>query len=258
MEVDEKQHGTQNIGLDTLLEIMGNPTRRVILAKLAKVPHSASDLAHSLNISRQAIHSQLKILLENGLIENMDPPDLRGGKYRIRSNISIRIDVSPDYYNVNYSMTNISESETIRLKDIEGHIDYEKIQKPNEKIRFLGEKIKDIAQNIGNLEEKRKHFVHNKECLIVELKNIMKEKFESQFRKEQPNLEKEIFYTLFYDPIKYFKRIDIDNLIDDMFFSDMDLIKRDQHRVSVDHLLRDLSSLMDVFREDEDDWFFDI
>jgi len=42
-----------------------------------------------------------------------------------------------------------------------------------------------------------------------------------------------------------------------MFFSEMGPIRRDQHKVSIRHLLRDLSSLMDVFREDEDDWFFD-
>lgn len=256
--MEDKDQKEQFISLDNLLEILGNPTRRIILAKLAKVPHSASELAHSLNISRQAVHSQLKILAENDLIENMDPPDLRGGKYRIKSNVSVRIDMTPDYYNVNYNMTKINKLEPIQLKDIGYDIDYKKIKNPNEKIKFLGVKMKKIAQDIRTMEEERSELLHNKEGLIVELKNVMKEEYEKQFRKEQPNLEKEIFFTLFYDPMKYFKKINIDSLIDDMFFSDMDLIRRDQHRVSVDHLLRDLSSLMDIFREDEDDWFFDI
>jgi len=86
----------------------------------------------------------------------------------------------------------------------------------------------------------------------------MGQQYEGQLRKGRSILEKEIFYTLFYNPIKYFKRINIDSLLDDMFFSDMDLISRDQHRVSVRHLLRDLSNMMDFLKEDEDNWFFDI
>ena len=73
------------------------------------------------------------------------------------------------------------------------------------------------------------------------------------------NLEKEIFFTLFYNPIKYVKRINIDSLLDDMFFSKMDIVQRDQTRVSIRHMLRNMSSFMDVLREDDDDhWFFDL
>ncbi len=44
-----------------------------------------------------------------------------------------------------------------------------------------------------------------------------------------------------------------------MFFSEMGPIRRDQHKVSIRHLLKDLSKLMDFLREDEEDfWFFDI
>ena len=257
--VIENQENKNNIfNLDTLLEILGNPTRRVILAKLAKVPHGASDLARSLGISRQAVHSQLKILSDNSIIENIDPKP-RGGKYRIMSNFSLRIDFTPDYYNIEYDVATIDEkSEILQLKDIGYNVDYKKIKNPDKKLRFLGEKIKEIEQNIIELEEERSNLLQNKECLIIELKKLIGQQYEGQLREGRSNLEKEIFYTLFYNPIKYFKRINIDSLLDDMFFSDMDLISRDQHRVSVRHLLRDLSNLMDFLKEDEDNWFFDI
>ena len=87
MVMESQENKNKIINLDTLLEILGNPTRRVILAKLAKVPHGASELARSLGISRQAVHSQLKILSDNNIIENIDPKP-RGGKYRIVSNLS--------------------------------------------------------------------------------------------------------------------------------------------------------------------------
>ena len=109
----EVEKGKKTINLDTLLEILGNPTRRVILAKLAKVPHSTSELANELGISRQAVHSQLKILSDDPVniienIESIDSDDKRGGgKYRIKSDISLSIDISPDYYGIKYKISEI-------------------------------------------------------------------------------------------------------------------------------------------------------
>jgi predicted transcriptional regulator len=247
--------------MDNLLEILGNPTRRIILSKLAKVPLGASELAASFGkkISRQAIHSQLKMLSDYGIIESFGD-DPRNIKYRINSNLSFRIDITPDYYNINYNVTKVDElRKDLELKSTGCHIDYQKIKNPEKKLRFLGEKIKEIEQNFRNLENQRNSFLHNKECFIIELKNIIRDQYEEDLKtKEQPNLEKEIFYTLFYDPMKYFNRINIDKLLDDMFFSEMSPIRRDTTKLTIRHLLKDLTSMMDFLREDEDDWFFDI
>ncbi|MFX0001672.1 MAG: ArsR/SmtB family transcription factor [Candidatus Hodarchaeota archaeon] len=261
MELEGQDGGNVFLNIDHLLEILGNSTRRLILSKLAKVPLGASELAASFGrrISRQAIHSQLKMLTDYGIIESFGE-DPRNIKYRINSNLSLRIDITPDYFNINYNVAKIdSNRHNLELKETGYHVDYQKIRSPDKKLRFLGEKIKEIEQHIGNLEKQRNELLRNKECFIIELKNIIRNQYEDSLKtKEQPNLEKEIFYTLFYNPIKYFNRINIDNLLDDMFFSEMGPIRRDQHKVSIRHLLRDLSNLMDVFREDEDDWFFDI
>ncbi len=261
MELEDQEGGDVFLSIDSLFEILGNPTRRMILSKLAKVPLGASELAASFGkkISRQAIHSQLKMLTDYGIIESFGE-DPRSIKYRINSNLSLRIDVTPDYFNINYNIAKINNArDNLEIKDTGCQVDYQKIRSPDKKLRFLAEKIKEIEQSIGGLEQERTVLLHNKECFIIELKNIIKDQYEDDLKtKEQPNLEKEIFYTLFYNPIKYFKRINIDKLLDDMFFSEMGPIRRDQHKVSIRHLLRDLSSLMDVFREDEDNWFFDI
>ena len=261
MELEEQEGGNVSIGIDNLLEILGNPTRRIILSKLAKVPLGASELASSFGkrISRQAIHSQLKMLTDYGIIESYGE-DPRSIKYRIKSNLSLRIDITPDYFNIDYNLVEIDKNRAnLKLKKTGYHIDYQKIKSPDKKLRFLGEKIKEIEHHISNLEKQRNELLQNKECFIIELKNIITNQYEEALKtKEQPNLEKEIFYTLFYNPIKYFNRINIDSLLDDMFFSGMGPIRRDQHKVSIRHLLRDLSNLMDFLREDEDDWFFDI
>ena len=260
MELEEQEGRDDFLSIDNLLEILGNPTRRIILSKLAKVPLGASELAASFGkkISRQAIHSQLKMLSEYRIIESFGE-DPRNIKYRIKSNLSLRIDITPDYYNIDYNVVMIDDyRENLELKETGCHIDYQKIKSPDKKLRFLGNKMKGIELDINELENKRNTLLHNKECFIVELKNLMKEKYEGKLRREQPNLEKEIFYTLFFNPNRYFKRINIDSLLDDMFFSDMDIIRRDVSKVTVRHLLKDLSKMMDFLYEDEDDWFFDI
>lgn len=269
MELEKRGERSNFVSLDNLLEILGNQTRRVVLSKLAKVPHSTSELANELGISRQAIHSQLEILTESNLIEKIGT-EKRGIKYRIKSDISFRIDISPDYYNVEYGTEEINEkSKAIQLKDIGYSTDYGRIKLPNEKIKFLGEKIKAIEDGIRQLEVERSDLLQNKQCFIGELKKIMENQYKAKFRKtieqrqfkakkinESLNLIEEIFYTLFFNPNKY-KRINIDSLIDDLFFSDMDSIERAQSRISIEPLLKDLSTLMDFFKEEENDWFFD-
>ena len=85
----------------------------------------------------------------------------------------------------------------------------------------------------------------------------MRDQYDNDIKKrEQPNLKKEIFYTLFYNPTKYFKKINIDTLLDDMFFSEMGPIRRETNKVSIRYLLRDLSKLMDFMYESEEDFFF--
>jgi predicted transcriptional regulator len=260
MEVSENEKGNKMLNLDTLLEIIGNPTRRIILSKLAKVPLGASELAASFGakISRQAIHTQLKSLEDDGIIESIGS-DPRDKKYRIKSNLSLRIDITPDYYNVQYSLSKIDKKITHHLSEAGYKGDYDKIKKPNQKIRFLGEKIREIEKSIHQLENERSELLHDKQCLIVELKNMMAKKYEQNLIEENPNLEKEIFYTIFYNPMRYSKRINIDNLLDDLFFSKMGDLRRDQHKLSIQYLLNDLSKVMDLFKQDDDDsWFFDI
>ncbi len=261
MVLEEKESTNLKMSLDDLLEIMGNPTRRVILAKLAKVPHSTSELHKALGISRQAVHSQLEILKNFNIIEKIYP-EKRGGKYRIVSNLSLTMDISPDYYNIDYKTTNIKpDSEAMFLKEaIDSNI-YKKIKSPNEKVKFLGERIKNIEDNICELERKRRELLQKKEGIIIELKNLIAKKYKDKLKQEKTtfdNLEKEILYTLFFQPAKFNQKINIDNLLDELFFSDIDRISRATHRSSIEHLLRDLSKAMDFIVSTDEDWFFDI
>ncbi|MBY9006655.1 MAG: helix-turn-helix domain-containing protein [Candidatus Lokiarchaeota archaeon] len=248
----------QRISLDNLLEIIGNPTRRVILSKLSKIPHSTSELSNTLEISRQAVHSQLEILKNHDIIERMNPEE-RGSKYKIKSNLSLRIDITPDYYHIKYEMTSIDPSlEAIFPKNSDI---YDKIKTPNQKMKYLGDNIKEIEQNLYKLELNRRKFLQKKESFIIELKHLMEQQYRDKLRKKKStldNLEMEIFYTLFFNPVKFHSKINIDSLLDELFFSDIDRISRASHRTSIEHLLRDLAKSMDILREVDNNWFFDI
>ena len=260
MEIEKKNKSKQFISLDNLLEILGNPTRRIVLSKLAKVPHSTSELSKILGISRQAVHSQLDILNSNNIIERIGD-EKRGGKYKIKSNLSVRIDISPDYYNIKFSMAQIDDDvKSIDLKDIGCSTKFESIKTPDDKIRYLGLQIRDSEQKLKLLEGERIKLLQNKECFIIELKNIINQTYQKNFLKpksEVENLEREIFYTLFYNPVQFRKRISIDNLIDKLFFSDLDNFTRESKVANVKTLMKDMSSFMDFLWEDDDDWFFD-
>lgn len=258
MEVEKSTSKENMINLDEILEILGNPTRRVILSKLAKVPHSTSELHKALGISRQAVHSQLEILSNYNIIEKIHP-DKRGGRYRIKSTLSVKIDITPDYYGVKYNIEEVKkEIDNYSNKKLDSS-KYEQIKKPNEKLKFLGEKIKSLENNIEDLERERQELLRQKECFIVELKNLIEKDYKENLRKSQSNLEKEIFFTLFFNPQRYIRRaINIDNLLEDLFFSDMDFMDRHRNRASIELMLRDLSKTIDLLTEKDESWFFDL
>ncbi|MGV9171863.1 MAG: ArsR/SmtB family transcription factor [Promethearchaeia archaeon] len=267
----EKEELREIIDLDNLLELLGNSTRRIILSKIAKVPHSTSELAHELDISRQAVHSQLDILKNNNLIEKVKPKKKRGGKYKIKNNISVTIDITPDYFNIDYKIAGQEDIEKFtRLKDITCKEEYEKSITPNQKMKFLGEQIKKIEDRVQKLERERKKLLLQKECFIKELKTILDERYKEQLMKnieqrqskkkfitESLNLGREIFISIFSNAERY-HRFKVDHLLDELFFNNMDSVKRQQNKISIEPLLKDLSGILDILREDEDFWFIDL
>lgn len=272
MEIEDDRPDQQLIGLDSLLEILGNPTRRSILSKLSKVPHTGPEIADDLGISRQAIHSQLKLLTDSGLIEG-PPEGSRGGTFRIRSNISVRIEITPQYYNIKFT-TNpaFNDSNATEFQDMNCSIDYSKIKTVDDKIKFLGDQILKIENDISHLDQERKEFLIRKQCILQEIRKLMQGQYKKNLEKRLKvrytqikdkslndlfNLSEEIVFTMFYNPQRYRNRVDINKLLDDLFFSDMDSYQRDQRFGSIRSLLTDMSSLMGFLREDDEDWFFD-
>jgi predicted transcriptional regulator len=256
--VEANEQNEIKLDLDNVLELLGNSTRRAILSKLAKVPHSTSELHKALGITRQAVHSQLQILKENNIIEKIDP-EQRGGKYRIKANLSISLNISPDYYNINYDMVEIEpKSGKMFLSEGEASKNYMG-KSPSDKIKFLGEKIMGIEEQLSRLDSHRKELLQSKESFIIQLKNLMRKKFKDKLSPKETrmdNLELEIFYTMFFELSRFRQKINIDHLLDEIFFTNLDRISRATHRTSIEELLRELSNTIDVLKRIDNDYYF--
>ena len=100
-----------DIDLDTLLAIIGNPTRRQILRKLVKEDHYPLQLSKELSISQQAIMKHLRVLEEADLVKSMFRKSDSGPPrkfYVATQSLTIVIDMSPEQF-----------SEDLRFHDME-------------------------------------------------------------------------------------------------------------------------------------------
>jgi len=92
----------EEIDLDTLLAIIGNPTRRQILRKLVKEDHYPLQLSKELSISQQAIMKHLKVLEDAELVKSMFRKSDAGPPrkfYVATRSLTIVIDMSPEQFN---------------------------------------------------------------------------------------------------------------------------------------------------------------
>jgi len=92
----------EEIDLDTLLAIIGNPTRRQILRKLVKEDHYPLQLSKELSIRQQAIMKHLKVLEDAELVKSMFRKSDAGPPrkfYVATRSLTIVIDMSPEQFN---------------------------------------------------------------------------------------------------------------------------------------------------------------
>ncbi len=244
--------------LNEFLELIGNDTRRAILNKISKVPLSVSELAEMLKISRQAVHSQMELLKNFGLVEEFEMPEKRGKAYKIKDNISLSINISPNYFSIKHNLSKEEkEIDIIEQQTIEICSDLDSFKSESEKIQFLGREIQELDKQLNVLDQDRNEIILRKECLLRQAKDFLYKQYEEKLTLEFRNQGKEILSTFFFNPEKFFGRFDIDNLINEMFFSGGP-IQRRTNKSTVEGLLDDMAKMLDFLRKDKDDfWFFE-
>jgi ArsR family transcriptional regulator len=90
--------------MDQVLEIVGNGTRRKILAILSEEPCYISEISKKLDVTQPAILKQLSILEKAGLIDSFwrkSPLGAARKYYRICDSLGIEIAINPKGFTVN-------------------------------------------------------------------------------------------------------------------------------------------------------------
>ncbi len=152
----------EQIDLDTLLAIIGNPTRRSILRKLVKEDHYPLQLSKELSISQQSIMKHLQVLEEAELVKSIFRKSDSGPPrkfYVATQSLTIVIDMSPEQF-----------SEDLRFHEIEQVI--------------KGEADSQTLRNAENLRVKLTEFMGMIATVNKELGAIAKERDELLARKE--------------------------------------------------------------------------
>ena len=90
------------VDFDEALAILENPTRRQILRRLVKEPHSPLQLSELLDVSQQAVVKHLRVLEESGFVDSERVPSEKGGPpkkmYTVNQSFSLRLDLGPDLF----------------------------------------------------------------------------------------------------------------------------------------------------------------
>ncbi|MBI5000841.1 MAG: helix-turn-helix domain-containing protein [Euryarchaeota archaeon] len=150
--------------LDDLLEIIENPTRRMILREIVRERRYPLQLSHDLNISQQAVMKHLRVLKEKNLVKVVTEKSDAGGPprkcYTATQMFSITIDVGPSLFN-----------EAVRLfkemdEDI-AHMEERALGRshPVETIRHALSELGEIEGEMRAIEERRAELLRRKEGL---------------------------------------------------------------------------------------------
>ncbi len=148
-----------NIDLDTLLAIIGNPTRRQILRKLVKEDHYPLQLSKELSISQQAIMKHLRVLEEADLVKSMFRKSDTGPPrkfYVATQSLTIVIDMSPEQF-----------SEDLRFHDIEQVIKAGTDTEALRNAENLRVKLAEFMASVASINEQLDAMARNRDELLA-------------------------------------------------------------------------------------------
>ncbi len=153
--------------LDSLLVVIGNPTRRQILRKLVKETHYPLQLSKELSVSQQAIMKHLKVLEENDLVRCVFRRSESGPPrkcYVATQSLSIIIDLSPEHF---------SEELRFHVRDedrvIEGVEDTQALRTA-ENLRI---KLAEFTRSIASINSRLEAMAGERDLLIEEKERAM-------------------------------------------------------------------------------------
>ena len=170
---------------DIILDIIGNNTRRKILATLAREPMYFNQLAKEIAIGQQAILRHMKTLEDIGLIEsyaersNLGAPDRK--YYRLNSSFSLTICLSQDTFSIeNHKIEQYRHEESGKF-----YKEYDFLAQDNdgETLNQLQSNLTRIEKEISNLDSRLNDLRALKQLIVNRLHKIAKDNFEEELER---------------------------------------------------------------------------
>jgi predicted transcriptional regulator len=164
----------EELDLDELLSVLGNPLRREILARLAKEMHYPLQLSKQLGVSQQAIMKHLLILKKYRLVRICERKSTSLGPprkcYEGTGQFSIRIDIGPSDFETR--LIPIQERDESTVQDVTGYEgllrDVQKIDQPGRRLRAYKDLVSRLNDEIEELEERRSSLTCLKQDVLRE------------------------------------------------------------------------------------------
>ena len=171
---------------DIILDIIGNNTRRKILATLAREPMYFNQLAKEISIGQQAIIRHMKTLEDMGLIEsyaeksNLGAPDRK--YYRLNSSFSLTICLSEDAFSIeNHKIEQYRYKESDKFYE---EYDLLAQEDDGETLNQIQSNLTKIEMEISNLDSRLNDLRALKQLIVSRLHKIAKDNFEEEFERK--------------------------------------------------------------------------
>jgi len=169
---------------DIILDILGNETRRKILAILSEEPMYFNQLAKEIDIGQQAVLRHLQALEESGLIESYSEKSELGAPdrkyYRLNDSFILTISMSEDDFTV-------TKQEVMASRHRESMRYYKEFELIPEDaggaLSLLQKSLSDIDAEMSTLESRLNDLRALKQLILARLHDIGMESFEEDERK---------------------------------------------------------------------------
>jgi ArsR family transcriptional regulator len=164
------------LDIEEILDILGNKTRRKILAALSEEAGYVFQLSEDINIRHQAIRKHLDQLKKLKIIRSYEGASTVGGPprkyFKISKSFSIMADISPDSFEtkiVSFERKSPEQGEYAKLNDkIETIVNAG--DSPYDKISDLNIALENLNSEIEELEKKRQHLIELRQQILKYIK----------------------------------------------------------------------------------------
>ncbi len=153
------------IGMDSILAVVENPTRRKILQAVVKEPHYPLQLSKELGISQQAVVKNLNLMEKEGLVTSYRRSSDRGPDrifYKPSSEFTITIDMRNNMFEV-------------KMIPIEDGLEEKTSTDPDEQKSIDEQKLEAVRARISQIDRQISEFDRLRAKLIRERNDLIEE-----------------------------------------------------------------------------------